>query len=1279
MSNKKRDYYIYNHNTPYIKTIGQFISDPDSIGVGLNIAQLLIYEDENGDSNLEKITNRYTPEQLDEFEDLLNKANDIKPNQDVVITTSKTETGDLPPTAVEEKASNPSENILAIREEELEYLLKDPSETGYLNYKPSAKNEAFLLKMYNDNARALFTKFLYEVETKTNYDVVIKETIRTIAQQKKYIESGDSASLSSYHLIGLAGDIKLVNRDFPFIQITKQSSNKEWINSGVIKIADRLKLNWGGRFKNVNRDPVHFDLKHFFRVKEKQYFRTQGIELSPQTQTTTEQSLDDNSTFFNLPFNIGTQLALPIDKLDRGVLSTETNQTIQAVDYNCFLAKYLIELLSDKGCKRVYEPKSGAQRGTVQEIFPHISVWVWSRALSISNIKPSESGVIQYDHKIINVTPYVKSVSTTVVENGGSFNLNLAPITSEIASDGWSLAESTQKSTYTKNSDYVNQGAVHFEGEDDTLKRNRIFFEKAIQANDLVFIKFEKLELEADRGNFDELETISINDLPNQIFDMIALVDDVDNTLEHAAADINITISGRDLIKLLIEDGIYFYPSQFTSKGIFSNTGAANSKLQRFGARGEYISRFQKANKNIDRSLKFIMNNLGTIDICPGDLFDGYANSLLNKNSSLTIDKRSRAFPISDIALNWEQENKNDDLRESIINKIQKIIRINEADVDNPEDILEIIKRFLSERIDNKEIVIENEKIKSWYIIENNIVVKNKIPDALMYTFVQPNRVWLDKKSRVLKSTMVTNRIEALYNKADKDKLKLSELNNFKKLVYKKEKITLNPNTNYLNFFSVDSMISEIDSYLKKTPPNIKGIFNINDVELLKLSYKGLKARGSNITLVTLTKLFNDLTTTEKDVFNDIYELIVNESGVTKIKDESQPPLLAGIWQIIKLIVDESVKDRRLTDPSIGNENGSMLNAFRKICQDPFCEFYTDTYGSQFYFIARKKPFDFASIKSVLEGRAVYEKLDYLNNSGAIIDVDKFGSLPPDVDSLSVKTQSLIVDIEESDVISDSLKYSTEAYSWYRLQLNNLTSGSESDIAWAYLPGIFFEEYADIYGSKPLDLTTSYIPFSPIEDKDQSVSTAYFIKQGIYDLKYMIESHAHLPFTRMGTLVLNGDRRIKRGNFVRLKSTNEIFYVDSVINSFSIGDKDIDRTTVLHVSRGMVEQFIKGVDFYVGENNVLSKPSLDYGTIDIPGKKQKPSGDKINISYFNICDLTIDSSIFNSTNGAYADYNKGSVSNWKVNKIVFNFFLKKLQFAKNLKEINNAGINLFER
>lgn len=1284
MSNNKTEYHIYSHHNPTIQTMGDFVSETDSIGIGLNISELLIYQDENNNFNLDNLINLYSKDELSQFKNLIDQIRNNKPVQNKIITTSSDNK------ILIDASANNSKPIVTIKDAAKLNQLIYQGDTSYLLHNFTGNNLTKINSLYSQESRLLFKKFIFRIENETDYSVIIIDSIRNQAEQNKQLSLGNSNSNFSYHMVGLAIDIKLVNKLDNTIELNKKSDPKDWIKAGIIKISDDLNLNWGGRFKNVNSDPVHFDAKNLFTVDKDRFFESESSNKTIVTDTNNTSDTSNNDAYLDLPIKIGTVLAIPLSKVDRDVLTTETNQAINTTDFGSFLAKKLFDLLNDKGYKRAFLPKASTEfKGSVKEIYPYISVWVWSRALSLTDFSDNT-----YDHKILNITPYISSLNTNNGDNGGSFSISLSSLTADIVNQNWLIKKGTQQSSKKNKSDYVNNSYFHYV-EDGQLKRERMYFEKVLQANDLVFIRFEKLELEDNRANLDDLETISIDELPNQIFDMIALIDDVSIDNVYSSGDSNVNVGGRDLIKLLIEDGVYFYPTEFTADGIFANSGATNSRLKRFGANGEYLSRFQTANKSVERSLKFIINNLGAIEICPTDLFNGYGNTLIDKSSSKTIDNRSRAFSLQDAnnSSDSEQDQNINDNKDSILENIDSIRSNNKVDKGSSIEVFNIIKNFISERILNDEIVIQSQKIKSWSNSEKNKLVENKIPSDLIGLLFEAERVWIDKKDRNIQTALILNNpaslLESLYIKTDKKKLALVSLPLFKTL--STSQVDSSKKTKYYeNKISFSNILIEINTYLNEALKQpfyddiiSQVIFDLADTERLSQAYNSTLAKGDLINLGILSKTIEDLTDNEKSIFDDIYNLLITEnSKLIKPSQKITAPLLAGIWQIIKLVIDDSVKDRRLTDASIGNENGSLLNAFRKICQEPFCEFFTDTYGDQFYFIARKKPFDKEGVLSMIEGRAVFEVTDPVDDSVAE-ESDKFAKVYSNpkliVKSSTVTKQDLIIDIEEDDIISDNIKTATEAYSWYKLQLSNLTTGSASDMAFAYLKAIYFDEFADIFGSKPLDLTTSYIPYSPIIDKNIKLPTAYFIKQGVYDLKYMIESHAYLPFTRMGTIVMNGDRRIKKGTFVRLKGTGEIGYVDGVANAYSIDDSKIDRTTTLQVSRLMIEKYIKGVDFAISSvPSFTSNDPLDKFISPANLNKNKNSS-KINISYFNICNLPIDESVFSNSEAGFSAFSKASTANWKVNKTVFNFFLKKLQFSKNEKEISMDGITFFEK
>jgi hypothetical protein len=291
---------------------------------------------------------------------------------------------------------------------------------------------------------------------------------------------------------------------------------------------------------------------------------------------------------------------------------------------------------------------------------------------------------------------------------------------------------------------------------------------------------------------------------------------------------------------------------------------------------------------------------------------------------------------------------------------------------------------------------------------------------------------------------------------------------------------------------------------------------------------------------------------------------------------------VAGIWQIYNLIIDSELSDRRLVDSSIVSDQGSLINFIQgKVVHKPFAEFFGDVYGDKYYAIARKPPFS---------------KESYLDNKKYAIDIDP----------------SLIT--HESLSFDDS-----EVYSWYRLIPKGNFFGDDSSVAIAYFPAKFFEEYAKIWGSRPLIQVSNYIDYQGIKDSNGTIKLDYLIKQAIQDLAFLIETNAYRPFTRKGTITLAmGDRRIKKGQCIRHLGTGEVFHVDAVSQSASVNPQQVDRSTVVQVSRGMIEKNMDGT----------------------------------NMNYFNIIDLDRDS------NG------KSKSSNFKVNKEVFQYFIKRQQFKK---------------
>ena len=275
-----------------------------------------------------------------------------------------------------------------------------------------------------------------------------------------------------------------------------------------------------------------------------------------------------------------------------------------------------------------------------------------------------------------------------------------------------------------------------------------------------------------------------------------------------------------------------------------------------------------------------------------------------------------------------------------------------------------------------------------------------------------------------------------------------------------------------------------------------------------------------------------------------------------KVLNSTKKSLGAGIWQIVDIVIDKEVSDKAIIDASISSEQGSILNFVNKVCQKPFVEFFGDTYGDKYYFIARKPPFNKESFNS-----------------------------------LTCAT------ISDNEVYSDDLDWNNEnIYSWYQLTPQWNTIAGTADFIYSQVPAVFFVEYAEIWGSKPLSIISNYADFLRFDD------FAKVYQFCLEELRYLIETHSYLPFTRKGTITIKGQRGIKKGMSVYYVPTEEIYYVDAVTQTFFSANGVLDRMTTLQVSRGMQAKYVN-VD--INNKDTISYFNLiDFG--DLPNAPKQP-------------------------------------------------------------------------
>lgn len=247
---------------------------------------------------------------------------------------------------------------------------------------------------------------------------------------------------------------------------------------------------------------------------------------------------------------------------------------------------------------------------------------------------------------------------------------------------------------------------------------------------------------------------------------------------------------------------------------------------------------------------------------------------------------------------------------------------------------------------------------------------------------------------------------------------------------------------------------------------------------------------------------------------------------------EEQIGEVTGIWKIVQAFVDDQLSDRRIVDSSLANPEGTLMDLFNKICQQPFVEFWGDTWGDEFVIMMRQPPFTKSAIQNI------YDEHSYIR-------------------------------IENCDTHQVSLQYDDRVYGWYRIMPQNSFLGKSEFSSLAFVPIVMLDEYVDRFGNKRCITNDIYLSCGAFNGKGEEGNVSLLSQALINDLLFTVETTMYLPFTRKGTITIDGDRRIKPGTFVHFAPTNELFYVASVSNSIQFSNNTVDRVTTLTVERGM--------------------------------------------------------------------------------------------------------------
>ena len=127
-----------------------------------------------------------------------------------------------------------------------------------------SSNNKKLFDSLNPAVKTRFNNFIKDITNK-GYAVILTSAYRSTANQKKQKEANPKNATPGFstHEYGIGVDINLV-KDGKWIN--KDSSNSDWIRTGIVDLAKKkYNFRWGGEFPKYH-DPVHFDDGNRFKT-----------------------------------------------------------------------------------------------------------------------------------------------------------------------------------------------------------------------------------------------------------------------------------------------------------------------------------------------------------------------------------------------------------------------------------------------------------------------------------------------------------------------------------------------------------------------------------------------------------------------------------------------------------------------------------------------------------------------------------------------------------------------------------------------------------------------------------------------------------------------------------------------------------------------------------------------------------------------------------------------------------------------------------------------------
>ena len=241
-----------------------------------------------------------------------------------------------------------------------------------------------------------------------------------------------------------------------------------------------------------------------------------------------------------------------------------SNVKAKITDYTKWFDERLLEITDSNG----FRSEGNVVTKEYRKMAPNIRVCGWFKALDfLSNYRGADART----STVRDISRYVGAMTVNTTKNGGNFTFSLPHIAVEkIVRGKAGVYEGTIVSAEIENKPYYKTTFA-----DDTSRNEDDYFNWLISPNDLIFLRFEKT---VEEINDDLNNRTGEPQLHGDVWDMIGLVDSVSISTDAQGTASNVTVKGRDLMKLLIDDGSFFFPiaMDLGARELFANASGVS-------------------------------------------------------------------------------------------------------------------------------------------------------------------------------------------------------------------------------------------------------------------------------------------------------------------------------------------------------------------------------------------------------------------------------------------------------------------------------------------------------------------------------------------------------------------------------------------------------------------------------------------------------------------------------------------------------------------------------